>query len=264
MNVIKSIDARYKNRIIKSFDHSKYGKKLKHFKNLHVGKRCFLIGNGPSLKATDLTMIHDNGDLSFAFNRIYNMFEETVWRPTYYVSQDQKMLAGSTKQVNELIDCVKFIPIEFEWYDGIHVKNATFFHIKNKDESGYPAFSEDISKCIYNSKTVVYSAIQIAVYMGIKEIYLIGVDHHFHTSINNKGEIVIDPTAKDYFTDKYNEDKADLYIPNTDLSTLTYMAAKKYADYNGINIFNATRGGKLEVFPRVGFDTLFNNRIESI
>lgn len=40
---------------------------------------------------------------------------------------------------------------------------------------------------------------QLAVYMGITEIYLIGTDHHFHTSMNAKGEIIIDPKAKDYF-----------------------------------------------------------------
>ena len=93
--------------------------------------------------------------------------------------------------------------------------------------------------------------------MGIREIYLIGVDHHFHTSVNDKGEIVVDPTAKDYFSDKYNPDKDKLYIPNTDASTLTYIAAKRYADTHGVRVCNATRGGKLEVFERVDLDSLF-------
>ena len=93
--------------------------------------------------------------------------------------------------------------------------------------------------------------------MGIKEIYLIGVDHHFHVSMNDKGEIVVDPTAKDYFSEAYNQDKENLYIPNTDRSTLTFVAARKYADAHGIKIYNATRGGKLEVFERVGFESLF-------
>ena len=118
-------------------------------------------------------------------------------------------------------------------------------------------FSDNIAKYVVNSKTVVFTAIQFAVYMGMKEIYLMGVDHHFHTSINSQGEIVVDPTAKDYFSDDYNRDRENLYIPNTDLSTLTYVAAKEYADTHGIEIYNATRGGKLEVFPRVDFDFLF-------
>lgn len=93
--------------------------------------------------------------------------------------------------------------------------------------------------------------------MGIKEIYLIGVDHHFHTSRTADGKIVIDPTVKDYFSIEYNKDKEQLPIPSTELSTFTFIAAKQYADSHGIKIFNATRGGKLEVYPRVNFESLF-------
>lgn len=105
--------------------------------------------------------------------------------------------------------------------------------------------------------TGMYTAAQIAAYMGFSEIYLIGVDHHFRVSQNNRGEIVVDNSVKDYFTDKYNEDKDKLYIPNTERSTLTYVAMKKQCDARNIHVFNATRGGKLEVFPRIGFDSLF-------
>ena len=152
---------------------------------------------------------------------------------------------------------MKFIPAELEWYSGIKIKGRTLFHLENCDFSKKPLFSEDIAKRIYNSRTVVYTAIQIAVYMGFKEIYLIGVDHHFHTSMNSKGEIIVDQSAKDYFSDKYNEDKENLYIPNTDLSTLSFIAAKEYVDSHNVKIYNATRGGKLEVFQRVIFDELF-------
>ena len=36
-----------------------------------------------------------------------------------------------------------------------------------------------------------------------------------------------------------------------------YMCAKEYAERHEIKIYNATRGGKLEVFERVDFDSLF-------
>ena len=104
----------------------------------------------------------------------------------------------------------------------------------------------------------MYTAAQIAAYMGFSEIYLIGVDHHFRISRNNAGEIVVDNTVKDYFSEKYNEDKDKLYIPNTEKSTLTYVAMKNHCEKRDIRVFNATRGGKLEVFQRVDFDTLFN------
>ena len=93
--------------------------------------------------------------------------------------------------------------------------------------------------------------------MGFSEIYFIGVDHHFRISRNNAGEIVVDNSVKDYFSEKYNEDKDKLYIPNTEKSTLTYVAMKDHCEKRGIRVFNATRGGKLEVFQRVDFDKLF-------
>ena len=228
-------------------------------KDIHRGNRCFIIGNGPSLTAEDLTTLSDHGEITFAFNRIYHIFDQTEWRPTYYISQDGKMLKGCADEVNRLDANIKFVPAELEWYEGIHIINAHLFHISNEEiNENVPAFSENIANHICNSKTVVYTAIQIAVYMGIREIYLIGVDHHFHTSMNAKGEIVVDPAAKDYFSDKYNSDKDQLYIPNTDVSTLTFVAAKQYADAHSIRIYNATRGGKLEVFERVDFDSVFN------
>ena len=67
----------------------------------------------------------------------------------------------------------------------------------------------------------------------------------------------VDADMKDYFSEKYNADSDKLYIPNTERSTLTYIAMKNHCDRRGISVFNATRGGKLEVFPRADFDSLF-------
>lgn len=257
MNIKDSFIARYHNFKRNNLSLFSEGQTLKKLKGIHVGKRCFIIGNGPSLRAEDLTSLHNAGEITFAFNRIYHIFQYTPWRPTYYISQDEKMLAGSIAEVNSIEAKHKFIPIEMIYYYGVHLNDITPFHISTKNEVSTPNFSKDISKCVENSMTVVYTAIQFAVYMGINEIYLIGIDHHFHTSINAQGEIEVDPTAKDYFSDAYNTDKKDLYIPNTDLSTLTFIAAKKYAEANSIKIYNATRGGKLEVFERRNFDRLF-------
>lgn len=245
--------------ILKHFGRTKYGKQIALFKNKYYGKRCFLIGNGPSLRAEDLTKLHKNGEITFAFNRIYNIFDDTLWRPTFYISQDEKMLGGCVDRVNSMDLSCKFIPIQLDWYYNIKVNDATYFNIlpQFSDNPADFLFSDDAAQSLYNSGTGMYTAAQLAVYMGFKEIYFIGVDHHFHTSMNNKGEIVIDNTVKDYFTDKYNEDKKDLYIPNTEKSTLTYVAMKNHCDKRNVSVYNATRGGKLEVFERVEFDSLF-------
>ena len=264
MNIISracaSVQARY---IIPHqqahFEKTGWGKVLAAYKGTHTGQRCFLIGNGPSLRADDLTKLHEAGEVTFAFNRIYNIFDQTLWRPTFYISQDEKMLAGCADIVSKLKAQAKFIPIQLKWWNGIDIPDAAYFNIVNQqtEDPQRFRFSDDIARCIYNSNTGMYTAAQIAAYMGFTEIYLIGVDHHFRISQNNQGEIIVDNTVKDYFTDKYNEDKDKLYIPNTERSTLTYIAMKQHCDARGIRVYNATRGGKLEVFERVDFDTLF-------
>ena len=240
------------------FNKTKYGKRLTDYKDKYTGKRCFLIGNGPSLQAKDLTKLHESGEITFAFNRIYNIFDKTPWRPTFYISQDEKMLAGCVDTVNSLNIPTKFIPIQLKWWNNIAIDNAAYFNMVNQktEDPRQFGFSDNIPKCIYNASTCMYTAAQLAAYMGVQKIFLIGVDHHFHISQNNSGKIVVGNSARDYFTDKYNEDKDELYIPNTERSTLTYLAMKRHCDARNIVVYNATRGGKLEVFPRIEFDSL--------
>lgn len=256
MHIINSILNRYRIFQLEHFSRTSYGRSIRNFCDIHTGRRCFIIGNGPSLNVHDLDTLARTGDITFAFNRIFYIFEKTIWRPTYYMSQDDKILANSWQEIAKIQAKAKFVPIQMKWYFNIPIKNVIFYNQRTKNEI-HPLFSEDVSVYVGNGATVVFTAIQFAVYMGIKEIYLIGVDHHFRTSRTADGKIVVDQTAKDYFTDEYNRDKDQLPIPSTELSTYTFIAAKEYADAHGIRIFNATRGGKLEVYPRVDFDTLF-------
>jgi hypothetical protein len=230
------------------------GKALKSFKNTHTGKRCFIIGNGPSLKAEDLEQLKN--EITFAFNRIYLIFDQTSWRPSYYCAEDNKIIFKSKVEIDELALDYKFFPLNFPRDYYIKFKNAIYYIFKFGPKNEEPQFSKDIVEGIYWGNTVVYTAIQMAVYMGLREIYLIGVDHNFSKMIDDQGNIVHNPGVKDYYCDEYNLDKEDLYIPSTEMSTKAFQAAKKYADQNNINIYNATRGGKLEVFPRVDFNQI--------
>lgn len=267
MNIFKRARASVQSRLLQPwqqnhFEKNKYGKHITSYKNQYVGQRCFVIGNGPSLRAEDLTVLHAHREITFAFNRIYNIFEATPWRPTFYISQDEKMLSGCADIVNALDLPAKFIPIQLKWYFGIDISGAQYFNLTGQKTESPSAFhfSDNIAHEIFNADTVMYTAAQLAAYMGFREIYMIGVDHHFQISQNNKGEILVDPSVKDYFSDQYNEDRETLYIPNTEKSTMTYLAMKQHCSQRGIQVYNATRGGKLEVFPRVDFDSLFPNK----
>ncbi|MEH7129314.1 6-hydroxymethylpterin diphosphokinase MptE-like protein [Neobacillus drentensis] len=248
---------RYKTKILIQnhiFPYTSNGKKLKKLRNKHKGGRCFIVGNGPSLTVEDLDKLKN--ETTFAFNRIYYIFDKTDWRPTYYCCEDDKTILKSREEINNLKLDNTFFPVNFTWDYKIHFKNANYFIFKIGGRKVEPRFSKDIIKGIYWGNTVAYTAIQMAVYMGIKEIYLLGIDHNFNKMVNDKGEIIIDQTAKDYFCERYNNDKEDLYIPNIEVSTRAFTAAKKFADNHNIKIYNATRGGKLEVFERIDFDKI--------
>lgn len=242
--------------ILNNYDKTKNGRKIASLKNLYIGKRCFFVGNGPSLSINDLDKLRDNKEITFGFNRIYKIFDKTDWRPTFYISQDEKILFGSIQEVNKICIPYKFIPIQMKWYFGLNIDKATYFNLTYQKDNSYK-FSFDSAKQIYSAETCMYSAFQFAIYMGFKDIYFIGVDHHFHRSVNNKGEIVIDNNAADYFCDSYNSDKNNLYIPNIEKSTKVYEKIKEIAADSKIRVRNATRGGKLEVFQRISFDDLF-------
>lgn len=228
---------------------------LKSFKDKYKGQRCFIIGNGPSLNIDDLNKL--KGEITFAFNRIYYIFDKTDWRPSYYLTEDTKIIQQSLDEINNLNLDYILTPDIIDFDYNMKISNAIYFkQIMEKFNDDLPQFSDNFYEKTYWGGTVTYTAIQMAVYMGFKEIYLIGVDHNFSMYEDKDGNIIRDNTVKDYFCDNYNEDKEKLEIPNLDDSTKAYIAARKYCDKNNIKIYNATRGGKLEVFERVSFDEI--------
>ena len=266
MDGLKRLSASVQARVVqpatlRHYAWTKYGRALAGWRGRYAGRRCFLIGNGPSLRAEDLTVLHRHGEVSFGFNRVYHIFDSTPWRPDFYLSQDEKMLLGCREAVDELTLPVKLIPIERKWYQGIDIHDALYFNLLHQP-GAVPEdflFSDNPAAGVYNAATCLYSAAQLAAFLGFSEIYLLGVDHHFQVSRNDRGEIITDSFARDYFTDRYNPDRAQLYVPNLDRSTAAYLAMKAHLFRRNIRVCNATRGGKLEVFPRMEFDGLFDD-----
>lgn len=252
----------YKIQIYQSnnFDKTNMGKRISAYKNKYNGERCFILGNGPSLNPDDLTKLNANGEITFATNRIYNIFGKTEWRPTFYCCEDEMIIQEKQSEINSIEAREKFIPINLKWYHNVNVNDACYFFMNyDRDKDEKYSFSTDISKQINCRGTVTFTCMQIAAYMGFSEIYLIGVDHNYQKIINDEGEVVVDNSVKDYFCEGYDEDIKGQVVHNMGNNTLAYIDAKKYCDESKkTTIYNATRGGKLEVFKRVDLDELLN------
>lgn len=74
--------------------------RLYHLKDLHRGRRAVVVGNGPSLKISDLDRLKD--EITFASNRIFLAFGETEWRPTYYTMCDAVVARENLASVRSL------------------------------------------------------------------------------------------------------------------------------------------------------------------
>ena len=258
MHPIKSIIARSQNRISKNFSKSKYGKAISSFKDTHKGERCFIIGNGPSLTADDLTKIHNLKIPTFAANKIYRIFDKTDWRPDYYFCEDA-IIAKNIQDDIEKLECENiFMPIDLKWYQGVDVKKAKYFNmVYDADESENFGFVDDLSSKVSCNGTVTITSMQFAAYMGFTEIYLIGVDHSFAKMLDANGNVIENNDVKNHFDDDYDKNKVEPTLYNVDAATRAFMQIKELFDKKNISAFNATRGGKLEVFPRVDIDEFF-------
>ncbi len=241
------------------FEKTRWGRKIKAYQNKFTGQRCFIIANGPSLRAEDLSLLHEKKEITFAMNRIYKIFDKTDWRPTFYACEDPLIIKGQQEEIENLEANAKFIPIELKWWDKVRIRKACYFHINYNTAKRYPhSFSPDCAHQIEGRSTVTFTCMQLAAYMGFSEIYLLGVDHNYRVTIDINGNTVTDPNQKDYFVEGYDEDVKDQVVHDMGRNTRTYLAAQRYVSETGrTKIINATRGGKLEVFPRVDFDQLF-------
>lgn len=232
-------------------------KALRRFRNIHQGERCFVIGNGPSLALEDLQRLQ--GEYTFASNKIYTVFDKISWRPTYFVVSDNDITPEMYEQSKAFDDGVKakFFPANFR--DGCvgENKNAWFYNYVGCDTSGkvMPEFCTDMTKYLMEGFSVAYVAMQMAVYMGFKEIYLLGIDFSWSIFKDCQGNIYENGEAKHRFYEE-NHEEDEISIPNVELMENAYKQALQYCDAHAIRIYNATRGGKLEVFSRVSLDTL--------
>ncbi len=235
------------------------GRRLSGLKDKYKGQRCFIIANGPSLEARDLDLLWERGEITFGMNRIYKMFERTVWRPTFYVCEDELIAQSQQAEINAIEAAYKFLPIELKWYHNVDIKDAVYFHINYDNEKRYRyAFSSDMADQVECRGTVTFTCMQFAAYMGFSKIYLLGVDHNYRVTVDINGNQVVDPTAKDYFCEDYDKDIKDIAVHDMGNNTRAYMDARRYFEETKCSkIYNATRGGKLEVFQRVDFDSLF-------
>ena len=254
----------------KQIDHS--GSDIESFKNKYQGHRAFILGNGPSLVETPLNLLKN--EFTFAMNRISLIYEKVEWRPSFFSCTTTNVENPDWRR-----DVEKTLSLgipSFIW-DKLkqHVSSTPNIHYINCTHGSEIAskaledwWSYDVAESVCKFGSSILVALQIAVYMGFGPIYLIGCDLGFRDEKDENGRVIPnasggnDPNHFDpgYGTPGISYSKAfDVNKLNTNMlaaHTLALNAARKA----GVQIYNATLGGELEIYPRVNlFDILENS-----
>lgn len=249
--------------------------RLAGLKDIHKGKRCFIIGNGPSLRAEDLDKLQN--ELTFAVNKITEIFPYTKWRPSYYMVSDPIFLNHINEWTSEIIE-KSCILMDSEFMKAIDEKywEKIFWYYHNTRYSVIPEFSCNPDRMVYEGGSVLYIAVQFAVFMGITEIFLLGVDNNYKTKILEDGRKVIDFFEDNYFykSNKQECQRLNLYCSSWmdfgenkmkngtyDLNDMWNTVAY-HCSIHKVSVLNATRGGSWKYFPGYPSKKLLTSQIE--
>ncbi|RPI31345.1 MAG: DUF115 domain-containing protein [Chloroflexota bacterium] len=225
---------------------------LKAYQNLYAGKRCFIIGNGPSLRQTDMSLLKN--EITFGLNRIYLLFPELGFNTTYLVSVNELVLEQCAAEMRAL-QLPKFITWRARRWCASD-PNAIFL---DSDFTGPENFSPDITGRFFEGFTVTYVALQLAFYMGFEKVILIGVDHSFTTTGPANAEVVSQGDDPNHFSPGYFGKGFRWQLPDLVGSERAYRLAREAYSNAGRQVLDATVGGKLAVFPKVDYKGLFSS-----
>ena len=223
---------------------------LRPMHNMYQGKRCFVIGNGPSLRDTDMSKLR--GEYTFGLNRIYLMFPELGFETSFYVSINDLVIEQCAADIQGLK-----MPRFIAWHAREWLQPDENLFMLHTTYTG-PKFACDITKRLWEGATVTYVALQTAYYLGFSEVILIGVDHSFATKGKPNETVVSQGDDPNHFNPAYFGKGFRWQLPDLDTSEVGYAMARQAYEQDGRKVLDATIGGKLTIFPKVDYNTLFN------
>lgn len=243
-------------------------------KDIHKGQRCFILGNGPSLADEDLSPLAD--EYVFTVNQIVRNKQFQSMKTNYHFWADPTFfkIDKNNPADMELLNTMKsvdtdenrplcFFPIEQEEFvEKFQLNedlNIQYYKSKMFFTKGYP-YKINYAKYTPYFGTVVQWAIMMAVFMGFREIYLLGVDstgiianinsalkqdnsesYGYHVTENEKArmESLIDSNQT---LNKYL--RSFIYLLDA------YRFIRQYCNKRGIKLINCSSRTLIDSIPR--------------
>jgi hypothetical protein len=227
--------------------------RVRSFQDLHTGKRCFLIGNGPSLRRMDLSPLRD--EFTIGLNRIYLIFPEIGFSTTYLAVVNELVIEQTTSDLRQLS-----VPRFITWRARKWLRGVPGVHFLDTDYTGPENFITDMTGRIFEGFTVTYVALQLAYYMGFEEVILIGVDHNYTTQGTPNTTVVSQGDDPNHFAPAYFGKGFRWQLPDLEGSERAYSMAREAYARAGRRVLDATVGGKLTIFPKADYGQLLREK----
>lgn len=268
-----------------SWKHKNLLQKNLSLKGMHKGKRCFLVGGGPSVKDLDLGRLKD--EFTFVMGEFDNNPQFERLNPKFYVISDSTYFTeGESEYWNKQFEKKdKSIPestiiltsLDAKPYVQKHnlFNRHKYFYFGSKGimTENFP-FNMELDRYLPLPKNSMLLCLFIAAYLGFEEIYLLGCEHNFLCfSIGQGKAISYDYGHEDDVTraDVANDEVVKRLAVPRDL-TMTYeeniahvlqlfknyrLFYKKVREtHPNVKILNATPNSYLDVFPMIQFKNI--------
>src|SRR5882724_8342937 len=229
------------------------------FRNCHAGKRCFIVGNGPSIKNQDLSRLKN--EITFVMNGFWKHEVIQEWQTTHYFLADAVFFDRSA-QSRQFFENVRdrvyrttfFAPLTQRTViveEGLLPLELTRFYAplgryidEVDDEKHF-----DLTHQVPDVLSVAQIALLAAIYMGCSPIYLMGQDYDW-LSHHGEGAFYFFPglTLTNHPGAAGKLDSYDREMESMLKVWKGYRKLSAAAEQRGIQILNATHGGFLDVF----------------
>ncbi len=269
---VQIIREKIKNKFL--YDQTLFKKNVR-LKDIHMNDRCFVVATGPSLKKQDLTLLKN--EIVIGISGLYTHQDIKIFMPKYYVSTpifryhrdlylEETFISDLREMDNSLSDeTIMF----FDIYDKPYIERNGVFKNKEIHWLQYiPWDEEDLAKIDLNNLPNIYLASEIlfyiALYLGFKEIYVLGVDHTWFNGLN----IYFDQSRNDkFFKPGYQVAEENGFDSEYWMKAHVKVFKKYKALYSmKKNIYNANydKNTYVDMFPKVDYiSTVKNNNCDT-
>jgi hypothetical protein len=189
------------------------------------------------------------GEITFAFNSIFRL---PRFKPTYYCVEDALVAEDQAEQFNAYRADCKIVA-----GDLAHCLEADLYVNFDRKPEGWPVFSRDAGRIVYWGGTVSYMAMQLAYYMGIRELYCVGVQNYkgIPDTADRAGAVILSTADDDpnHFCPEYFGRGRKWHDPCQERMKEAHREALKQFRAAGGNIYNCTPGNDWGVFEARDF-----------